>query len=1148
MLAQRQVQKPTFESAYSKMRILNSSVFNLEPALLPLLQPLPEPGQCARYRLEAGRGDALAIAKILQSNTRPCLVVTEEIQDAQRLVQEIKCLGSDLELYELPDRELLPYDFFSPHPRIAAARAHTLSRLATSRARQVIAPMNSLMLKVPPPVALGWVAQWKVGMELDRELFVQQLIASGYQRVDSVYEPGEFALRGSLVDVHLDTLALRIELDDDRVDSIRTFDCETQRSVGSLETITAHSGREYPFAPTDREQFMRRFRMRFEYRNHPVFTEVQQGIHPAGIENYLPLFYEQMSSLFDYLPSDTLVVEVISTGTRAVDYWEEIQARYQEYSSDGERALLSPDELFITPKQLREQFKNLARIQLTAKSGARKIKDIGSLPANLAEQQFECLAARDDAPTLLVAESPGRREVLLRLLHENKLQAEQVDSWQGWLEHPPALGIWVAPLQRGFTLKNRWLVTEYDLFQRLPNVQRRSAASKTLNAIETLAELKPGALVVHRDNGIGRYLGLESLSVQGIPGEFAVLEYAGGDKLFLPIDSLHLLSRYSGEDTPLHQLGGKRWNSNRKKASKKARDIATELLDIYSRRLTRVAPKMNTPAGYEEFAESFPYTTTPDQQAAIDAILTDLASGNPMDRLVCGDVGFGKTEVALRAAFTAMENGYQVALLAPTTLLVNQHYDTCSTRLAALPYNIAEVSSFVSARQRKQSLEQLANGQVDMIIGTHALLSSAVSFKQLGLLIVDEEHRFGVSQKERLKKTRESVHCLALTATPIPRTLNMAMNELRDISIIATAPENRMSIRTTVCNDESSRICEAIQRELQRGGQVYYVHNQVRSIEAAAERIHELVPQARIAIAHGQMGRRELELAMRQFYRRECNVLVCSSIIETGLDIPNANTIIVENAAHFGLAQLHQLRGRVGRSHHQAHAYLLLPYDGTLNRDAQKRLRAIEDAAELGSGFLIASADLDIRGAGELLGGSQSGHIQDMGLTLFSEMIQEAVAELRGEKPLGIAATEIDMHEPAFIPGASVPDPGVRLKFYRRIAACNQPEQLQDIIAEMADCFGTPDTALRNLFAQTELRIGAASLGIARWDMGTESSKIIFHQHTPLQPGKLLQLVMDNSASYSLENDQLTHYRKTTSVQDKQGSAQALIVQLQGCC
>jgi transcription-repair coupling factor (superfamily II helicase) len=1091
-----------------------------------------------------GAALSLAIAEAASAAKRFTLLLTADSQSAERLQEELAFFAPQLPVLHFPDWETLPYDLFSPHQDIISQRIAALYRLPQLKHGVLVVPISTALHRLAPTrFLLGSGLVLDVGQKLDVDEMRARLEAAGYRCVDTVYEHGEFAVRGALIDLFpmgSDT-PFRIDLFDDEIETLRTFDPETQRSVDKVESIRLLPAREFPLDKKSVTDFRGRFRERFDvdFRRCPIYQDLSTGITPAGIEYYLPLFFEDSATLFDYLPADTQVFSLPGIEKAAEHFWSDARSRYEERKVDPERPLLPPIDLFLPVEDCFARLKSWPRVvvdQADIETGVgRERFDARALP-DLAIQAkaSEPLAALrrfiEEYPgrVLFCAESAGRREVLLELLARLKLKPVEVGGWPEFAESKSRLGICIAPLDEGLLLDEIALIAESPLFGQRVMQRRRREKSRDGgdNVIKNLTELREGSPVVHIDHGVGRYLGLITLEIDGQAAEFLALMYAEEAKLYVPVASLHLIARYTGSDdalAPLHRLGSETWQKAKRKAAEQVRDVAAELLDIYARRAAREGHAFKDPAAdYATFSAGFPFEETPDQQTAIEAVLADMLAPKPMDRLVCGDVGFGKTEVAMRAAFIAVHSGRQVAVLVPTTLLAQQHYNSFRDRFADWPVTVEVMSRFKSAKEVNEAVAKLAEGKIDIVIGTHKLLQDDVRFKDLGLCIIDEEHRFGVRQKEQLKALRSEVDILTLTATPIPRTLNMAVSGMRDLSIIATPPARRLSVRTFVMEQNNPTIKEALLRELLRGGQVYYLHNDVKTIEKCAADLAELVPEARIGIGHGQMRERELEQVMSDFYHKRFNVLIASTIIETGIDVPSANTIIIERADKFGLAQLHQLRGRVGRSHHQAYAYLLTPPRKQMTEDAQKRLEAISNAQDLGAGFVLATHDLEIRGAGELLGDGQSGQIQAVGFTLYMEMLERAVKAIRkGEQPnldqpLG-GGPEINLRVPALIPEDYLPDVHARLILYKRIANAADEDGLKELQVEMIDRFGLLPEPTKNLVRITLLKLQAEKLGIRKIDAGPQGGRIEFAATTCVDPLTLIKLIQSQPKRYKFE-------------------------------
>jgi len=1077
----------------------------------------------------SGSSDALWLARE-GARARPLLVLAASAQDAERLREEIAWFDPRLRVHRLPDWEILPYDQFSPHPDLVSERLSTLWQFANGTFDVGIVPVTTALQRLPPRAYLaGRTFQLKAKTRLDLEALRAQMVLGGYAHVQQVMSPGEFCVRGGLVDLYPTGSAVpyRLDLLGDEIETIRTFDVDSQRSIYPVSEVRMLPAREFPLDEEGRAHFRESFRERFEGdpTRSRIYKDVSNGIAPAGVEAYLPLFFPGTATLFDYLPQETTCVIHGDLPEAAEGFWRDLKSRYDLLRGDRDRPLLEPRELHLPVEDLFVSLKGFKRLEVGHPLEAQPLPSIdvdrrSVEPLRLLKRFVEPFEGR----ALIVAESAGRRETLSQLFTEHDFHPVLVDDWQRFIAAAHPVGMTYGPLAAGFLLPGEKLavITESELYPgQVRQARRRDARAKVSaeGMVRDLAEVKAGDPVVHSQHGIGRYLGLVTLDLGEGEMEFLHLEYEGGDKLYVPVSQLHLISRYTGaapESAPLHRLGSGQWEKARRKAARQVRDTAAELLDLYAKRLAREGFAFPlSMQDYEQFAATFPFEETPDQAEAIQSVIVDMTLGRPMDRLVCGDVGFGKTEVAMRAAYIAVAGGKQVAILVPTTLLAEQHFGNFSDRFSSFPVRIAELSRFRSPKEVAKSLEGIADGRLDIVIGTHKLIQKDVVFKNLGLVIIDEEHRFGVRQKEELKKLRAQVDVLTLTATPIPRTLAMSLEGLRDFSVIATAPQRRLSIKTFVNRLSNGIVREAVLRELKRGGQAYYLYNEVETIENRRAELEELLPEARIAVAHGQMRERELESVMRDFYHQRSNVLLCSTIIETGIDVPSANTILIHRADKFGLAQLHQLRGRVGRSHHQAYAYLLTPPQEALSVAAKKRLDAIQMMEDLGAGFYLAMHDLEIRGAGEVLGESQSGGIHDIGFTLYTEMLEHAVKALkRGQepdlsRPLNVG-TEVNLHAPALLPEAYCGDVHERLVIYKRLANCRAEDELERLTEEMVDRFGPLPDPTRVLLECHKLRIQGEPLGVLKIDAAPSGIVVQFTPQPNVDPKKVLALVQSS--------------------------------------
>ncbi|OEZ91613.1 transcription-repair coupling factor [Duganella phyllosphaerae] len=1109
---------------------------------LVLANSIPKPGNRFALPTLHGSSDAYALAQAalaLKAQGRMLAVITSSAADAQRLRDEIPWFaGEEVRCHLLPDWETLPYDAFSPHQDLVSERLATLHEISSGQCDVMLVPATTALVRMAPPSFLAaYTFFFKKGESLDEARLKAQLTLAGYTHVTQVMSPGEYSVRGGLIDLFPmgSALPYRLDLFGDTVETIRTFDADTQRSLYPVGEVRLLPGREFPMDEAARTTFRSRWREYFEGdpSRSVVYKDISSGIASAGIEYYLPLFFEQTATLFDYLPEGAALALVGDIDAAIKRFWADTTSRHRFLKADRERPILPPDMLFLSDEQFFTLAKPYGRMVISrdADQGASELSaPIPNIAVNrhledpLTNLRSYLLPA--GTRVMICAETNGRRETLQQYFSEYDLALTPVEGFEGFATSAAKLALGVAPLHTGFELatptERLVFITETELYAgsgRRVGKKKQEAVTQVESMVRDLSELKIGDPVVHINHGIGRYMGLTSMDLGEGETEFLHLEYAKDTKLYVPVSQLHVISRYSGaapEDAPLHTLGSGQWEKAKRRAAEQIRDTAAELLNLYARRALRQGHAFEYSAhDYERFAESFGFDETPDQQEAINNVIRDMTSGKPMDRLVCGDVGFGKTEVALRAAFIAVMGGKQVAILAPTTLLAEQHAQTFADRFADWPVRIAEMSRFRTGKEINQAIKGMADGTLDIVIGTHKLLSDDVKFTRLGLVIIDEEHRFGVRQKEALKSLRAEVDVLTLTATPIPRTLGMALEGLREFSIIATAPQKRLAIKTFVRSEGESIIREACLRELKRGGQVYFLHNEVETIQNRMAMLTELLPEARIAVAHGQMHERDLEKVMRDFVAQRYNILLCTTIIETGIDVPTANTIIMHRADKFGLAQLHQLRGRVGRSHHQAYAYLLVTDVQGLTKQAQRRLDAIQQMEELGSGFYLAMHDLEIRGAGEVLGDNQSGEMTEIGFQLYTDMLNEAVRSLKAGKEPDLAAplattTEINLHTPALLPADFCGDVHERLSIYKRMANCSVQDKIDDLQEELIDRFGKLPDPVKALIETHRLRIAAKTVGIIKIDAHGEAASLQFMAKPPIDPMRIIELIQKN--------------------------------------
>ncbi|WP_342129372.1 transcription-repair coupling factor [Hydrogenophaga sp. OTU3427] len=1129
--------------------------------------PKLSPGKRFTLPRPVGSADALLLARLgarEKAQGRPMAVVTADATDAQRLMEELTFFEPGLRCALFPDWETLPYDSFSPHQDLISERLATLWRIQQRNkdtgADVVIVPATTALYRLAPPSFLaGYTFEFKVKQKLDEARLKGQLTLAGYNHVTQVVSPGEYAVRGGLIDLFPmgSPVPYRVDLFDDEIDSIRTFDPDSQRSLYPVPEVRLLPGREFPMDDAARARFRSRWRELLEGdpTKSRIYKDMGNGVATAGIEYYLPLFFEDTATVFDYLGEQATVVLHGDLEPAFQHFWQDTRERFRLVQGDPERPALPPEALFLSSEQFYAGANTHA--QLSLRPGVADIADsahfqkLGELAVvRGAEEPLARLQAHirnTQQRVLLLAESDGRRESLLDFLRAGGVSPPAFDSLDEFQHSDEKVGIATAALAAGFSWLEEGIdfVTETELFAAGPTTRRRKKQEQVSDVealIKDLSELNLGDPVVHSAHGIGRYKGLINMDLGAGNTEFLHLEYADQATLYVPVSQLHQISRYTGvsaDEAPLHKLGSGQWDKAKRRAAEQVRDAAAELLNIYARRAARQGHAFRySPQDYEQFANDFGFEETADQRAAIHAVIQDMISPQPMDRLVCGDVGFGKTEVALRAAFVAVTGGKQVAFLAPTTLLAEQHYQTLVDRFSKWPVKVAEMSRFRSTKEINAAIKGLADGSVDIVVGTHKLLSEQVKWHNLGLLIIDEEHRFGVRHKEAMKAMRAEVDVLTLTATPIPRTLGMALEGLRDLSVIATAPQRRLAIKTFVRNEGNGVIREAVLRELKRGGQVYFLHNEVETIENRRQKLEEILPEARIAIAHGQMPERELERVMRDFVAQRFNVLLCSTIIETGIDVPSANTIIMARADKFGLAQLHQLRGRVGRSHHQAYAYLMVPDTEDLTKQAAQRLDAIQQMEELGSGFYLAMHDLEIRGAGEVLGENQSGNMLEVGFQLYNEMLSEAVASLKAGRepdllaPLSVT-TDINLHAPALLPDDYCGDVHLRLSFYKKLATAKTTEQIDALLEEIVDRFGKPPAQTQTLIDVHRLRVISQPYGVVKVDAAPGVISIHFRPNPPVEPMRIIELIQKNKHIKLAGNDKLRIERGLKDPKDR---------------
>jgi len=1130
----------------------------------------PKPG----FRLDlpalTGSADALGIAELVRPPHLLTVIAASPLE-AQRLQEEITWFAPSLRVHLLPDWETLPYDNFSPHQDLISERLATLYAVTRGECDILIVAATTALTRLAPPSFLAAHTFFiKKGERLHLDKLREQLITAGYQHVTQVVAAGEYSVRGGLVDLFPmgSALPFRIELFDDEVETLRTFDVDSQRTLYPVPEIRLLPAREFPIGENGRNTFRRRFRDSFEGDSSRIalYKDVSNGTLPAGIEYYLPLFFDETASLFDYLPADTVLIQHGDVAEAIAEFWRDTQGRHKMLGGDRSRPILSPAELFLADEDFFIALRRHGAFRLLAASAESAEAAANALPGVAANRKADdplaalrAFVSGFSGRLLILAESAGRRETIAEFLGEYALHPVAVEDWQTFIGADARLMLGVGPLSGGFILPRAGLavITENELYAATARPRHRRSDGRRANLegwLRDLSELKIGDPVVHESHGIGRYKGLVHMDYGAGSEEFLHLEYAESATLYVPVAQLHVISRYSGVDpeaVELHRLGSGQWEKAKRKAAEQVRDTAAELLNLYAQRAARTGHQFDFKQhDLEAFADGFGFEETPDQQTAINAVVDDMRSGKPMDRLVCGDVGFGKTEVALRAAFVAVAGGKQVAILCPTTLLAEQHYQTFADRFADWPVKVAEISRFRSAKEQTEAIKLLGEGKIDILVGTHRLLQKDVAFSRLGLVIIDEEHRFGVRQKEALKTLRAEVDILTLTATPIPRTLGMSLEGLRDFSVIATPPQKRLAIKTFVSPWSKGLVREACLREFKRGGQVYFLHNEVDTIENMKERLETLLPEARIVIGHGQLPERELERVMREFTQQKHNLLLCSTIIETGIDNPHANTIVINRADKFGLAQLHQLRGRVGRSHHQAYAYLLSDEHAKPSAQAQRRLEAITAMEELGSGFFLAMHDLEIRGAGEVLGENQSGEIQEIGFAMYTNMLNAAVKALKDGKaipdltqPLAITS-EINLRVPALLPNDYCPDVHERLTLYKRLANCDAEDDLRSLQEELIDRFGELPNQALSLLETHRLRLLSQPLGVAKLDAGPNAIQLQFVPNPPIEPIRIIKLIQSDRSFKLAGQDKLGWQKATANLKERVAAVKELLRKL----
>ncbi|SUZ97086.1 uncharacterized protein METZ01_LOCUS49940, partial [marine metagenome] len=1093
-----------------------------------------------------GSSIGLALAENRMQTEVSSLVICPNSEKAKIIADEISYFNQTDQVVEVfPDLEILPYDLSPPRRDIISKRSEILHKLIKKEVNLLVLNASSLLWKLPPRDFFDSLSQQiEVGQSLSINKIKEILKRSGFDRVAVVHDPGQYTVRGSIVDLYSpsEIHPIRIDLDDDHIDSIRLFDSASQLTIKQIKSTWIIPANQFPRDSKAIDLFKANMRNHFEgnQMEWPLYNYIYDDPENHGVYNYLPLFYNTMSSILDFIDRSTRIFLIDDFSSSLLGFKHLIDQRFNDYQLDTQ-PIMQPNELFFNAKKIINEINQKTPFTIQSEkftsTNKQQVINFDTQPLLLETSDISLiidkillLIEKESVSKVLISAPTKKKQSLIKnYFKSTSLSIDMAKNWTDFLTQKDGIYLTEKILGKGFLIKSQGLavIGEIDLFGKLTkkiNKTYRKQDPETI--IENLKDLQKGALVVHRDYGIGKYDGLKRLLVDEIESEFLCINYAKGDLLQLPITQMEKVSRYIGDSSDeslLSNLGNNQWRKICKKAKAKAQDMAAELLEMYANR--KLTPGNSQPINqqdYDVFCRGFQFILTGDQAKVIDQVLDDMGSSRKMDRLVCGDVGFGKTEVALRAAFSSVMNGNQVVLMVPTTLLAQQHYETFQERFTDWPVNIELLSRTQTLKKRDEIFETLRLGQTDIVIGTHAVLSERISYPKLGLVIVDEEHRFGVKDKERLKKIRYDVDYLAMTATPIPRTLNMAIGELKDISMIATPPESRLPIRTYISRWDRNLIKEAFQREINRGGQILFVHNKIADIENISEELKNIFPDLSIEIAHGQMKEKRLEQIMMRFYNNKFSVLLATTIIESGLDIPNANTIIINNANRFGLAQLHQLRGRVGRSERQSYAYLLTPPKNQITEDGLKRLEAIEAIEDLGVGFILAMHDLEIRGAGEILGDEQSGQIQKIGFTLYKDLLSEAVNSLKdfGTSDDPFFSTDINLNLPTLIPEDYMPDVHLRLIFYKRIASTDNDSQIKEIKHELIDRFGALPEFTSNLLEVTKLKNKANLIGIERIKLNNQYGRIYFHSSTPIESDLLIQLIKDNHDKFRLYPDQ----------------------------
>ncbi|MDD2310811.1 MAG: transcription-repair coupling factor [Desulfuromonadaceae bacterium] len=1131
-----------------------------------------------------GSSPALLVADLVRGGLGNSLVIAPTQEAAEEFCRELTFFsGGDLHAAFFPAWDAAPFSAASPHPDVTGARLETLFRLQNGGSRITVMPVAAAMQRVLPRKVLNDASCYLLpGEEFDRDDLLARLIRMGYANVPLVEDRGTFAVRGGILDIFPPNLVapVRIEFFGDTAETMRAFDPLTQRSLQPIEELVLLPSRELLLSDGVLADIGPRLKQLCDDLDIPanrrrlILEDLQNAVYFQGIDFLQPLLHPSLETIFDYSPASPLILlDPEAVNYACLSFCEEIEAGVVKAAAAG-LAHSPAAELFLTERELSDAIIARRTIELSglvvdtqeaSTAVAIHCLDNSALRVNVSKESSHALAplARilrgwlDTGEQVVIAcHQQPQAERLKDLLTPYKIPCSISEA--GFTEISPPfqvdgggrVTILLGDISRGFRLPDDHLVliAEEELFGK--RVRRRGVSEmRKKQLLASMAELKPGDYMVHIDHGIGLYRGLQHISVGSVGGDFLLLEYAGSDKLFLPVDRLGLVQRYVGPEgshPALDKLGGVSWEKSKGKARKNIEELAGELLEIYARRQLSEGFSFSPPDEmYREFEASFAWEETPDQLTAIQDVLADMQHSKPMDRLICGDVGYGKTEVALRGAFKSALDGKQVGILVPTTILAQQHYETFRERLKDYPVTVEVLSRFRTAKEQKETLERLKKGNVDIIIGTHRLLQKDVAFKDLGLLIIDEEQRFGVKDKERLKSFRAVVDVMTLTATPIPRTLYMSMMGIRDLSIIDTPPVDRLAVKTVVSRFSEELIREAVLRELRRGGQVFFVHNRVQTIGKRADLLAQLVPEAKIAVGHGQMGEHELEKVMLGFMHGETNLLLCTTIIESGLDIPNANTLIVDHADKFGLSQLYQLRGRVGRSTQRGYAYLLIPGEAAISSDARERLRVLQEISELGAGFRIATHDMEIRGAGDMLGNRQSGTVTEIGFELYNQMLEETIARMRGEESVERVEPEINLKVPAFIPEAYVKDAGQRLVIYKKLTQAENEEDVLDVQNEVLDRFGKYPLATSYLFEIMKLRVLLKKLIVRQIDFDGKAVIISFHPRTPASPDTIIGMMRSEPKKYQFTPDyKLVCTLKDTSFEGILDMAKSVLARL----